>query len=117
MLIFNGVLTVMAQYLFVRGLQLDKAGRGASLFFLSIVFAYICDILLFNYDLQLTEFLGALVILIASTFAFAFKYYYSPNQKEKEKQDIAKNTNSMSVDAEAKQITQKKDNNAVNSSL
>jgi hypothetical protein len=46
-MIINGLVNSIAQIMFIRGFQLDKAGRAAGLQFMSIVIGYIADVLLF----------------------------------------------------------------------
>jgi drug/metabolite transporter (DMT)-like permease len=59
--------------LWINSLHLDKAGRAASLIFLSIVMGYISDYLFFDYHMQWYEILGASMIVLSSCFVFFLK--------------------------------------------
>lgn len=70
-----GVFAAASNALFIMAMTSDKAGRVASLHFLQIVFGYAEDVLLFDYVLSLTEFLGGLIIVACSVSTFLFKYF------------------------------------------
>ena len=72
-LALNGVLQTLTQMLWIKALQLDKAGRAASIMFLGIVIGYLTDYFVFNYDMQIHEYIGAGLIVTCSGLVFALK--------------------------------------------
>ncbi|TNV77650.1 hypothetical protein FGO68_gene15314 [Halteria grandinella] len=74
-LILNGLLQAIMQLLWIKSLHLDKAGRSASLIFLSIVMGYIADYLFFGYHMQWFEIVGAGMIVATSVVVFGMKLY------------------------------------------
>ena len=75
LLIWNGLLVAVGCLLYVKAFALDKAGRASSLWFLAIVVGYIFDILIFNYEMQVFEVMGSLIIIASSALVFIFKLY------------------------------------------
>jgi len=65
----------LGQILWIKALQLDKAGRCASMTMLNIVFAYAFDILFFSYSISLIELSGAALIVGCSALVFILKLY------------------------------------------
>jgi hypothetical protein len=51
LMILNGLVNSLAQIMFIKAFQIDKAGRAAGLQFLSIVFGYASDALIFKYSI------------------------------------------------------------------
>ena len=73
-MIANGLVNSVAQILFIKAFQTDKAGRAAGLQFLSIVFGYLSDALIFQYTIQSYEIIGASMIIMSSILMFIMKY-------------------------------------------
>eukprot|EP00347_Sterkiella_histriomuscorum_P003015 403365921 len=70
------VLSSIAQIFFINALFFDKAGRCASLFMLNIVYGYMSDVLVFNYQMQWYEISGTCVLIGCSIVVFVIKFYY-----------------------------------------
>ncbi|CDW87791.1 integral membrane protein duf6 containing protein [Stylonychia lemnae] len=68
-----GITAGLAQISWIKALQFDKAGRCASLTLLNIVFGFLFDVLIFNYNLRIYEILGGSVIILCSAFVFIIK--------------------------------------------
>jgi drug/metabolite transporter (DMT)-like permease len=64
---------------FIRAFQLDKAGRTAGLNFLQIIFGYLSDIVIFNYQMVWYEVVGASIVIISSIVVFLFKFFNYSN--------------------------------------
>eukprot|EP00347_Sterkiella_histriomuscorum_P002764 403366892 len=82
-----GLTATFGQIFYIKALYFDKAGRLASLTLLNIVFGYMFDILVFNYDMQIYEMLGAALIIACSVLVFAIKIH-STSQKNKKQENI-----------------------------
>jgi len=52
----------------------DKASRIASTLFLSVLFSYVTDVLVFGVSLHIVEVIGALFIVVCSSFTMVLKY-------------------------------------------
>jgi uncharacterized membrane protein len=74
-LILTGIFSSAQMLFFIRASQLEKAGRGAGLNFLSIILGYLSDLLFFGYSMSISEIIGALVIVGCSIMIFVLKIY------------------------------------------
>jgi drug/metabolite transporter (DMT)-like permease len=73
LLALNGTIMALMQLLWIKALFLDKAGRAASLTFLSIVMGYVADRLFFGYQMQWHEYTGAAIIVVCSAIVIGLK--------------------------------------------
>jgi drug/metabolite transporter (DMT)-like permease len=79
-----GILGAIGQLLLNKGLQLDQAGRGASMGYLSIAFAYIYGFLFFQEVPHWSGLAGMALIVVASACILVFQMRARRLQKERE---------------------------------
>ena len=79
-----GVLGSIGQLLLNKGLQLDQAGRGASMGYLSIAFAYVYGFLVFDEIPHWSGLVGMALIVAASACILLLQLRARRLQKERE---------------------------------
>ena len=79
-----GILGSIGQLLLNKGLQLDQAGRGASMGYLSIAFAYIYGFIFFDEIPHWSGLVGMALIIAASACILIFQMRARRLQKERE---------------------------------
>jgi drug/metabolite transporter (DMT)-like permease len=79
-----GILGSIGQLLLNKGLQLDQAGRGASMGYLSIAFAYVYGFFFFEEIPHWSGLVGMALIVAASACILIFQIRLRKLQKERE---------------------------------
>lgn len=74
LLIVIGIAGFFAQFLMTMGIQLEKAGRAASMIYIEIVFGIGWEFLIWNHLPNIWSFVGTLLILGSSICAFYLKH-------------------------------------------
>lgn len=62
--------------------QSDSSGFVSLIGYINILYAFLCDRIIFNETFSMTEVIGALVILTVTILVTAYKLYESEQQKK-----------------------------------
>jgi len=83
-LILTGVFSALNLTCLTIAYQNDKSATVSLLAYISLVYAFMADTVIFNHNFAFLELTGALLITSFNLFTIVYKMYYHPDENEEE---------------------------------